>query len=156
MAAPSAASGVSASLTRKLGPLPVWAWLILGAVVGWYVYEHYFKGSSSSTAATTANPVTPFDAAPPAGGIGTATTPPGDPTGTTPPSAVSPSPGPDPAVVNPAPDPGQVVSWGNGPQSIATTTSALSDYTSPVYTSPQVPNSNQVGVIKGPGKAVAI
>lgn len=80
---PKSPQGASQSLTRKIGPLPAWAWFVLLAVVGYYVYKHYFSSSAASTtgtaagtATTTANPVPGFDAATTgSGGIGDTTVP---------------------------------------------------------------------------------
>lgn len=82
---PAAKGGPVGGLTRKLGPLPVWAWAIIGLAVGYYVYEHYLKGATTpaaTTPATTANPVPGSDqstgGASTSGGIGSTdtTTPP--------------------------------------------------------------------------------
>lgn len=43
------------ALKRKVGPLPVWAWAVLGAVVVFYVFRH-FKTGGASTAATSTQP----------------------------------------------------------------------------------------------------
>jgi hypothetical protein len=71
--------GLSA-VTRKLGPLPVWAWV--GVVVaGYLLYRHFAGGGTASTAASTdatdQTYVPPFDAATSAGsgGIGSTTLP---------------------------------------------------------------------------------
>ncbi len=45
--APSSSSSRGSALTRKLGPLPVWAWAAAGLVLGYIVYRH-FTGSSGS------------------------------------------------------------------------------------------------------------
>lgn len=65
-------------ITRKVGPLPLWAYAVI-VVVAYYLYKHY-SGSSSSTSTnsttdTTANPVPPFDAATSAGSGGIGYTP---------------------------------------------------------------------------------
>lgn len=36
------------NLRQKVGPFPLWLWLIAGAIVGWIVYRHV-KGSSGSS-----------------------------------------------------------------------------------------------------------
>lgn len=54
MAAPSkppAKKGMN--LTKKVGPLPVWAWAAIALIGGYLLYEHY-KSSASSTPATSA------------------------------------------------------------------------------------------------------
>ena len=45
----------SMDLKKKIGPLPVWAWGLILGVVGYFAYERYSAGSSSSsgTASTT-------------------------------------------------------------------------------------------------------
>lgn len=54
MAAPTAANkGLAGTLTAKKGPLPVWAWLALGAVAVYYLYRRYSGGSSANPAAVT-------------------------------------------------------------------------------------------------------
>lgn len=53
MAAPSkppAKKGLN--LTKKVGPLPVWAWAAIALIGGYLLYEHY-KGTSSSATSTT-------------------------------------------------------------------------------------------------------
>jgi hypothetical protein len=55
--APAASSGASGNfLTRKLGPLPMWAWGLLGGITVYAGYRYYEskKSASSSTAATEA------------------------------------------------------------------------------------------------------
>lgn len=46
---PSHNGNAFAYLTRKLGPLPVWAWALI-AVGAYYWYTHYGPGASSATA----------------------------------------------------------------------------------------------------------
>lgn len=61
MAAPSKRSpSIAARLSRKVGPLPVWAWaaVILGA---YFLYTRLHGGSSSSSAASNSTPATPTD-----------------------------------------------------------------------------------------------
>lgn len=73
MAAPSSSSGGAlGGLTRKVGPLPAWAWAAL-LLVGFYIYQRRKSsaasggGQPSSSAANStgnvANPVPGFDAA---------------------------------------------------------------------------------------------
>lgn len=77
---PSGASGSGlGAVTRKLGPLPVWAWAGV-IVIGFLLYRH-FRGGGSSAAAPTATGATtdqtyvpPFDAAGASGGGGIGTT----------------------------------------------------------------------------------
>lgn len=70
MADPPKPKGKGAGfLTRKVGPLPMWAVLVLTTVVGYWLYKKYTGASSAATATTTANP--------------TATTPSTDTTGLT-------------------------------------------------------------------------
>ena len=76
---PAAMSG--SQFTRKLGPLPVWAWaaVILG---GYYLYNH-FRNAKSTAAAPSSDPSNPgtgtyvpgFDAASGAGGSSYSTPP---------------------------------------------------------------------------------
>lgn len=50
--------GFAARMTRKVGPLPVWAWAALILAAGYLIYRR--RGTSSSSASqTTAVPVTP-------------------------------------------------------------------------------------------------
>lgn len=39
---------LKAAATRKLGPLPVWAWILI-AIAAWYFWRSYSGGSASST-----------------------------------------------------------------------------------------------------------
>jgi hypothetical protein len=48
------AKGKGSGLTKKLGPLPLWAWASIGLLAGWYLYKRY-----SASAALTAAQVTP-------------------------------------------------------------------------------------------------
>jgi hypothetical protein len=57
--APAPAGGGSNPLTRKLGPLPVWAWIGVG--LGGLLAVMYFKKGSSSTASTTGTATTTGD-----------------------------------------------------------------------------------------------
>lgn len=68
-------------LTRKLGPLPMWAWLVL-VVAAFYLYRRSHPSSGGTAGAGTsstdaANPVPGFDAASMSGGggIGATATP---------------------------------------------------------------------------------
>jgi hypothetical protein len=76
--APAAHGGPLGVITRKVGPLPVWAYAGL-LVLGYLAYRHFHPSSSSSTASTTdtgdtstsdQSYVPPFDAADVSGGIG--------------------------------------------------------------------------------------
>ena len=49
---PPSSSGGGSFFTHKVGPLPVWAWVAIGAGV-LYVYRKYAAGSSSSSSANT-------------------------------------------------------------------------------------------------------
>lgn len=40
------------NLTKKLGPLPIWAWGLILGVGGYFVYSRYASGSSSSSSST--------------------------------------------------------------------------------------------------------
>lgn len=53
---PPASSGGGGMLTRKLGPLPTWGWLLIitGLAAGYYLIEKRKTASSATTAATTA------------------------------------------------------------------------------------------------------
>jgi hypothetical protein len=65
--------GKTNGLTRKLGPLPVWAWAGIGLLAGWYLYRRYTGASGSSGAAVqsqqvaAATPDTSMGASPSAG-----------------------------------------------------------------------------------------
>lgn len=46
-ASSSSSSSTGSGLTRKVGPLPLWAWLAVAAVVGFVLFRRVGKGSSS-------------------------------------------------------------------------------------------------------------
>lgn len=46
------AAGSKLDLTRKIGPLPLWAWLGIGAAIGYYIYKR--NQSAQATAAAVA------------------------------------------------------------------------------------------------------
>ena len=83
-APPERGGGGLAMITRKVGPLPLWAYAAL-LVVAYVAYKHFKGGGSSGTTSTTppqqgdvvANPVPGFDAAGASGGggIGATSTP---------------------------------------------------------------------------------
>lgn len=92
-AAPSRGAGGGNVLTRKIGPLPTWAWVAIAAaaLLGWAYYKNRTSSSSTGSGATTdASQVPQFVNQ-------TFTT-------VTPPTAPNPVPGPAPAPV-PAPTP---------------------------------------------------
>lgn len=61
------------ALTRKLGPLPVWAWALIALVAGYFVLRRFSPGSSGATALTSsATPAT--TAASPDSSLGLTTT----------------------------------------------------------------------------------
>lgn len=60
MADPVATKGKGSGLTRKVGPLPLWAWAAVAVVVGYVVYKH-FQGASASSAQTAADTSAPQD-----------------------------------------------------------------------------------------------
>lgn len=70
--------GKTNALTRKLGPLPVWAWAIVVAGV-YLLYRNYKSGTAGATGAATANPVPGSDQSGSGlgtgGGIGASTAP---------------------------------------------------------------------------------
>lgn len=51
--APRAAAKGGNALTRKLGPLPVWVWVLAGAVLAWFVF---FRTPAAPAQATQAGP----------------------------------------------------------------------------------------------------
>lgn len=73
MAAPAAPPRGGNALTRKLGPLPVWAWTAIGLAVGYVVYKHFTGQSGSGGQAqetqtvAAASPASSLGAAPSAG-----------------------------------------------------------------------------------------
>ena len=144
-------SGPVGGLQRKLGPLPVWAWALIGLAVGYYVYEHYLKGATAAAStASTANPVPGSDqstgGASADGGIGTPATTTAATAAATDPNAGENAPG------NFAPG---TLGTSNGltvavPGTVAEPSAAFQDFASPTYTSPLVPSSNFTGIIKGP------
>jgi hypothetical protein len=55
----TAGKGIGSKLTRKLGPLPVWGWALVGGAVLVVVYRWYSaKNASATAAAAAANPST--------------------------------------------------------------------------------------------------
>jgi len=48
----------------KWGPLPVWAWAVIAAGAGWYLWHRYSSGAAASTAAA-AQPATTTTSTPP-------------------------------------------------------------------------------------------
>lgn len=46
-------SGIMGALTRKIGPLPAWAWAILAGIGVWYYRNKLSAASSTSTSTTT-------------------------------------------------------------------------------------------------------
>lgn len=54
----SAGKGIGSKLTKKLGPLPVWGWALVGGAVVVVVYRYYAakKAAAASAAASTATP----------------------------------------------------------------------------------------------------
>jgi hypothetical protein len=51
---PSTGGGLGATLSRKIGPMPMWAWVGIGvAVLAWYLIKK--KSSTSSTTASTSS-----------------------------------------------------------------------------------------------------
>ncbi len=71
MATPtSKGAGLSARLTRKVGPLPVWAWAVVILAGGYLVYK-LRKPSAAAASQSTAVPVTPdVTGSPTAGSVG--------------------------------------------------------------------------------------
>lgn len=53
MAAPSSQGGAGNGLKRKLGPLPVWAWALLGAVVVFWLFSRLRGTTAGSSAQAT-------------------------------------------------------------------------------------------------------
>src|ERR1700692_4030612 len=51
---PKAGKGIGSKLTKKLGPLPVWGWGLVGVVAAYFVYKYISGKSAASAAATTA------------------------------------------------------------------------------------------------------
>ena len=49
-----AGKGIGSKLTKKLGPLPVWGWGLVGVVAAYFVYKYISGKSAASAAATTA------------------------------------------------------------------------------------------------------
>jgi len=47
------------NLTRKVGPLPVWAWGAILGLVGYYVYSRYKSSSTTSASGSTAGVLDP-------------------------------------------------------------------------------------------------
>ena len=69
-AKPAAGKGIGGKLTKKLGPLPIWAWGLGGAALAFLAYRYIQSRNSSATAATTPATTTPTDLA-----AGTSSTP---------------------------------------------------------------------------------
>ncbi len=59
-----AGKGIGSKLTKKLGPLPVWGWGLVGVVAAYFVYKYISgkSGASASTATGAATTATPTDA----------------------------------------------------------------------------------------------
>jgi len=55
------AKGIGASLTRKLGPLPVWAWALIVFAGVWYYRNKTSQESGTGTGSVTPTPPTPQD-----------------------------------------------------------------------------------------------
>jgi hypothetical protein len=69
-------SGKGSGLTRKLGPLPLWAWAAIGAVAGYFLWTKFLSGSAQPQQQQTAPGASPQPApAPPldTSGLGAAT-----------------------------------------------------------------------------------
>lgn len=67
-AQPKGKGGIGGKLNRKLGPLPVWAWLIIGSVGGYILYGRFkggFGGGGTGVETVTGNDsgITPQDMA---------------------------------------------------------------------------------------------
>ena len=61
------------NLKRKIGPLPLWVWLILAAILGWYLYRRVKGTSGSSGQAIETQQILPQTSAQPAPSLGGAT-----------------------------------------------------------------------------------
>lgn len=73
--APAGHSGSSSTaLTRKLGPLPVWAWALVGVAVGYYIYKKRQSSAAAASQATlSSTPATTASGAAPASVMTTST-----------------------------------------------------------------------------------
>ena len=53
-APPRGGNGFGARMSRKVGPLPVWAWAVILLVGGYFLYKRFGTGSTAATGATPA------------------------------------------------------------------------------------------------------